>query len=91
MIHIEQFKGTIYEKVFDKMQMIYYNVIEVKKMKKKKRNNKQKMLLNIKTNKDLNWQDVEVITGYTRQNIDHAFKNGTQKTIEKVLEILESV
>ena len=81
----------IYEKVFDKMQMIYYNVIEVKKMKKKKRNNKQKMLLNIKTNKDLNWQDVEVITGYTRQNIDHAFKNGTQKTIEKVLEILESV
>ena len=49
------------------------------------------MLLNIKTNKDLNWKDVEVITGYTRQNIDHAFKNGTQKTIEKVLEILESV
>ena len=60
-------------------------------MKKKKRNNKQKMLLNIKTNKDLNWNDVEAITGYTRQNIDHAFKNGTQKTIDKVLEILESV
>ena len=60
-------------------------------MKKKKRNNKQKLLLNIKTNKDLNWNDVEVITGYTRQNIDHAFKNGTQKTIDKVLEILESV
>ena len=60
-------------------------------MKKKKRNNKQKMLLNIKTNKDLNWNDVEAITGYTRQNIDHAFKNGTQKTIDKVLAILESV
>ena len=60
-------------------------------MKKKKRNNKQKMLLNIKINKDLNWNDVEAITGYTRQNIDHAFKNGTQKTIDKVLEILESV
>ena len=60
-------------------------------MKKKKRNNKQKMLLNIKINKDLNWNDVEVITGYTRQNIDHAFKNGTQKTIDKVLKILESV
>ena len=60
-------------------------------MKKKKRNNKQKLLLNIKINKDLNWNDVEVITGYTRQNIDHAFKNGTQKTIDKVLEILESV
>ena len=60
-------------------------------MKKKKRNNKQKVLLNIKTNKDLNWNDVEVITGYTRQNIDHAFKNGTQKTIDKVLEMLESV
>ena len=60
-------------------------------MKKKKRNNKQKMLLNIKTNKDLNWNDVEAITGYTRQNIHHAFKNGTQKTIDKVLEILESV
>ena len=55
-------------------------------MKKKKRNNEQKMLLNIKINKDLNWRDVEVITGYTRQNIDHAFRNGTQKTIEKVLE-----
>ena len=49
------------------------------------------MLLNIKINKDLNWNDVEAITGYTRQNIDHAFKNGTQKTIDKVLEILESV
>ena len=60
-------------------------------MKKKKRNNKQKLLLNIQINKDLNWNDVEVITGYTRQNIDHAFKNGTQKTIDKVLEILESV
>ena len=60
-------------------------------MKKKKRNDNQKMLLNIKINKDLNWNDVEVITGYTRQNIDHAFKNGTQKTIDKVLEILESV
>ena len=60
-------------------------------MKKKKRNNKQKMLLNIKTNKDLNWNDVEAITGYTRQNRDHAFKNGTQKTIDKVLEMLESV
>ena len=60
-------------------------------MKKKKRNNKQKLLLNIKINKDLNWNDVEVITGYTRQNIDHAFKNGTQKTIDKVLEMLESV
>ena len=59
-------------------------------MKKKKRNNKQKMLLNIKINKDLNWNDVEAITGYTRQNIDHAFKNGTQKTIDKVLEMLES-
>jgi PBP1b-binding outer membrane lipoprotein LpoB len=46
---------------------------------------------NIKTNKDLNWNDVEVITGYTRQNIDHAFKNGTQRTIDKVLEMLESV
>ena len=60
-------------------------------MKKKKRNDNQKMLLNIKINKDLKWNDVEVITGYTRQNIDHAFKNGTQKTIDKVLEILESV
>ena len=60
-------------------------------MKKKKRNNEQKMLLNIKINKDLNWRDVEVITGYTRQNIDHAFRNGTQKTIEKVLVMLESV
>ena len=58
---------------------------------KKKRNDKQKMLLNIKTNKDLNWKDIEEITGYTRQNIDHAFRNGTQKTIEKVLEMLESV
>ena len=58
---------------------------------KKKRNNEQKMLLNIKTNKDLNWNDVETITGYTRQNIDHAFKNGTQKTIDKVLKMLESV
>ena len=60
-------------------------------MKKKKRNDNQKMLLNIKINKDLNWNDVEVITGYTRQNIDHAFRNGTKKTIDKVLEMLESV
>ena len=28
---------------------------------KKKRNDKQKMLLNIKTNKDLNWKDIEEI------------------------------
>ena len=60
-------------------------------MKKKKRNNEQKMLLTIKINKDLNWNDVEAITGYTRQNIDYAFKNGTKKTIDRVLKMLEYV
>ena len=59
--------------------------------KKKQKNLNQKRLLKLKIDKDLNWNDVEAITGYTRQNIDHAFKNGTQKTIDKVLEMLESV
>ena len=60
-------------------------------MKKKKRNNEQKMLLTIKVNKDLTWGNIEEITGYTRQNIDYAFKNGTKKTIDRVLKMLESV
>ena len=59
--------------------------------KKKQKNLNQKRLLKLKIDKDLNWNDVEAITRYTRQNIDHAFKNGTQKTIDKVLEMLESV
>ena len=58
---------------------------------KKHRNQNQKKLLKLKVDKDLSWKNIEKITGYTRQNIDHAFKNETKKTIQKVFEKLELV
>ena len=59
--------------------------------KKKQKNLNQKRLLKLKIDKDLTWENVEEITGYTRQNIDHAFRNNTQKTIQKVFEKLRTV
>ena len=60
-------------------------------MSRKKRNYKQKLLYNLKSDKILSWKEIEAITGYTRQNIDYAFKNNVEKTIDKVLELLNEV
>ena len=80
------------KKLFDKMQIKSYNKFEVKNMNKKKQKNlNQKRLLKLKIDKDLTWGNIEEITGYTRQNIDYAFKKNTQKTIQKVFEKLETV
>jgi len=57
------------------MQIKSYNKFEVKNMNKKKQKNfNQKRLLKLKIDKDLTWENIEEITGYTRQNIDYAFK-----------------
>ena len=74
------------------MQIKSYNEFEVKNMNKKKQKNfNQKRLLKLKIDKDLTWGNIEEITGYTRQNIDYAFKKNTQKTIQKVFEKLGTV
>lgn len=56
-----------------------------------KKNYKLKILRKLMLDKDLLWKDVERITGFTRQNIDYAFKNNYQKTIDKVFEKIQSV
>ena len=82
----------VLKKPFDKLQIKSYNNFEVNKMNKKKQKNlNQKRLLKLKIDKDLTWGNIEEITGYTRQNIDYAFKNNTQKTIQKVFEKLRTV
>ena len=74
------------------MQIKSYNKFEVKNMNKKKQKNlNQKRLLKLKIDKDLTWGNIEEITGYTRQNIDYAFKKNTQKIIQKVFEKLGTV
>ncbi len=64
-------------------------------MKKNEQKNKKKFwaqrFLKLKIDKDLTWKNIEKITGYTRQNIDHAFKKNTKKTIRKVFEKLDMV
>ena len=59
--------------------------------KNNKKNFNQKRLLKLKIDKDLTWENIEEITGYTRQNIDYAFKKNTQRTIQKVFEKLGTV
>jgi hypothetical protein len=59
--------------------------------KKIKKNSEHKRFLKLKIDKDLTWRNIEKITGYTRQNIDHAFKKNTKKTIRKVFEKLDMV
>jgi len=59
--------------------------------KKIKKNSEHKRFLKLKIDKDLTWKNIEKITGYTRQNIDHAFKKNTKKTIRKVFEKLDMV
>ena len=56
-----------------------------------KKNYKLKILRKLMLDKDLLWKDVERLTGFTRQNIDYAFKNNYQKTIDKVFEKIQSV
>lgn len=77
------------------MQIKSYNNVEVKKMsentKELKHNYKYKMFRKMMIEKAYNWRDVEKITGYTRQNIHHAFKTNYQKTIDFVFEKIQSI
>ncbi len=53
--------------------------------KKKQKNLNQKRLLKLKIDKDLTWGNIEEITGYTRQNIDYAFKKILKKQYKRFL------